>query len=191
MIESQVRQCYGRVVYSHKAQEKCADILLRRLSQIKVWQILLSAITTAGFIAVIFGEDVLGAVLSTEHVTLIGTVIGAVCSTSLLVLNAYTKDYDLGEMAQKHRRAAVDIWLIREKYLSLITDLRVGLEPIEQIITCRDTLLVELHRIYTGAPGTTYKAYKKAQKALQQCEEMTFSDNEIDGMLPSDFARRV
>ena len=94
LIEGQVRECYGRVVYSHKTHEKCADILLERLSNIKLWQIILSSITTAGFIAAIVCAGPIGA------------VIGVVVSTTLLVLNAYTKDYDLGELAQKHRQAS-------------------------------------------------------------------------------------
>ena len=27
ILEGQLRECYGRVVYSHKTHEKCADIL--------------------------------------------------------------------------------------------------------------------------------------------------------------------
>ena len=89
LIEGQVRECYGRVVYSHKTHEKCADILLSRLSKIKLWQIILSSITTAGFIATFFGAGRVGA------------VIGVCISTTLLTLNAYTKNYDVGELAQK------------------------------------------------------------------------------------------
>ncbi len=74
-----------------------------------------------------------------------GAVIGVIVSTTLLVLNAYTKSYDIGEFAQKHRRAAADLWLIREKYLALITDLRVGKESIENICERLDAILEELH----------------------------------------------
>ena len=168
LIEGQVRDCYGRVVYSHKTREKCADILLSRLSTIKLWQIILSSITTAGFVAAIFGACPVGA------------VIGVIVSTTLLVLNAYTKNYDLGEVAQKHRQAAADLWLLREKYLALITDLRVGKESLEKISARRDAILEALHVVYAGAPSTTFAAYKRAQEALQQQEEMTFSDEEID-----------
>ena len=105
------------------------------------------------------------------------------------MLNAYTKDYDLGELAQKHRQSAADLWLIREKYLSLLTDLRVGDESIESIRSRRDALLKELHGVYSGAPSTTVRAYTAAQKALQQWEEMTFSDDEIDKLLPRDLKR--
>lgn len=170
-----MRECYGRVVYSHKTHEKCADILLRHLSKIKLWQITLSAMTTGGFIAAICGA---GAV---------GSTIGIVISTTLLVLNAYTKNYDLGELAQKHRQAAADLWLIRERYLALITDLRVGKESIEKVTTRRDALLIDLHSVYSGAPSTNDRAYKKAQEGLQQLEEMTFSRAEIDALLPAEF----
>ena len=177
LIEGQMRECYGRVVYSHKTHEKCADILLSQLSKIKLWQIILSSITTAGFIATISGAGPVGA------------AIGVFVSTALLVLNAYTKNYDLGELAQKHRQAATDLWLIREKYLALITDLRVGKESIEIITNRRDALLDDLHGVYSGAPSTTHQAYKKAQEALQRYEEMTFSDAEIDALLPSNLRK--
>ena len=177
ILEGQLRECFGRVVYSHKTHEKCADILLTRLSQIKLWQIILSAVTTGGFIAAVFGAGQVGA------------LIGIVVSTALLVLNAYTKNYDLGELAQKHRQAGAELWIIREKYLSLITDLRMVEKPIETLQNERDGLLEDLHAVYTGAPSTTYQAYKKAQEALQQLEDMTFSDAEIDAFLPRELKK--
>lgn len=179
LIEVQVRDCYGRVVYAHKTHEKCADIHLSRLATIKIWQIILSSITTAGFIAAIFG------------VGRVGSVIGLIFSTILLVLNAYTKDYDLGNLAQKHRQTAADLWLLRERYLALITDIKVGAESLEKIVARRDALLVNLHAVYSGAPSTTSAAYKKAQQALQQHEDMTFSDAEIDAFLPKELKKGV
>ena len=179
LVEGHLRECYGRVVYAHKTHEKCADILLKRLGAIKLWQIGLSSITTGSFIAAIFGTGSTGA------------VIGVVVSTVLLVLNAYTKNYDLGELAQKHRQAAADLWFIREKYLALITDLRVGKEGIEKITNRRDALLEDLHSVYSGAPSTTFKAYRKAQEALKRYEEMTFSDAEIDALLPRELRKNL
>ncbi len=172
ILEGQLRECFGRVVYTHKTHEKCADILLKRLSKVKLSQIILSAVTTAGFIGAAFGAGQIGALL------------GVLVSTALLALNAYTKNYDLGELAQKHRQAGADLWIIREKYLSLITDLKMGEKPIESLQAERDALLEELHAAYSGAPSTTYEAYRKAQEALQKLEDMTFSDEEIDAFLP-------
>jgi len=177
ILEGQLRECYGRVVYSHKTHEKCSDILLTRLSTIKLWQIILSALTTGGFISTFFGAGD------------IGTGIGVVVSTMLLILNAHTKNYDLGELAQKHKQASNEIWLIREKYLSLLTDLAMGEKPIEQLQSERDILLESLHSVYSGSPSTTFEAYKKAQDALKTKEDMTFSDEEIDAFLPKELKR--
>ena len=177
ILEGQLRESFGRAVYSHKTHEKCADILLARLSNIKIWQIILSVITTGGFISTFLGSGNIGA------------SIGVTISTLLLVLNTYTKNYDLGELAQKHKQAANDIWLIREKYLSLITDLLISNASLESLRTDRDKLVEDLHSVYVVAPSTTSQAYKKAQIALQHKEDMTFTDAEIDSFLPNELKR--
>ena len=177
VLEGQLRECFGRVVYSHKAHEKCADILLKRLTRIKVWQIVLSVITTGGFISVLFGVET------------VGSIIASIVSAVLLGLNIYMKGEDLGELVQAHTRTASDIWLIREKYQSLITDLVIGEDSLEIIGQKRDVLMENLHLIYSNAPSTTDKAYKEAQHALKSSEDMTFSDEEIDAFLPSELKR--
>lgn len=119
----------------------------------------------------------------------IGTIVTVLLSTLLLVLNSYTKDYDLGEIAQKHRQAGVDLWIIREKYLSLLTDLRLKATTLDEMRSRRDLLMEELHAVYAGSPSTNYKAYTAAQKALKKLEDMTFSDKEIDAFLPDELKR--
>ena len=177
VIESHVRECYGRVAYSHKTQEKCVDLLLGRLRTIKLLQLVLSSITTAGFLGAILGAGQASAVL------------GVGVSTLLLALNAYTQDHDLGELAERHRQAASALWRIRETYLSLLTDLRVGSDALGDLTKRRDELLKELDGVYSGAPATNYKAYKKAREALRRHEELTFSDSEIDALLPSELRK--
>jgi len=177
ILEGQLRESYGRVVYSHKTHEKCADLLLEKQGSIRLWQIVLSAITTAGFIGAAFGAGKVGAIL------------GLIVSTILLALNSYTKNYDLGELAQKHKHAANDLWLIREKYQSLLVDVAMREKPLEALQEQRDQLVQELHKVYEGSPSTNSKAYKKAQEGLQKLEEMTFTDEEIDAFLPKELRR--
>lgn len=175
-LKSQIRECYGRVVYSHKVHEKCSDILLKRNSTIKVWQIILSAITTGSFIATIFGDGK------------IAVVFGAFISAILLILNSYTKDFELVSIAEKHSSSANQLWEIREDYLSLLTDF--DFLSIEQIINKRDNLQERLSMVYSGSPRTNVKAYTKAQSALKENEELTFSENEIDLMLPKELRNK-
>ena len=177
-LEAQLRDSFGRVTYSHKTHEKCADGLLAIQSWIKRGQIILAAASTVGFISAISGTGV------------VGSLIGASFSAVLLGLNLYTKEIDLAETARKHRETGSDLWLIREKYLSLITDITSGDISPSEIRDQRDRLVDELYEVYRGSPSTTAGAYRRAQKALKWNEEMTFSNEEIDDLLPENLRRR-
>lgn len=173
-LEGQLRECFGRVAYAHKTHEKCADRLTDILSRVKLLQIGLSAITTGGIITAIFGTAPVGQV---------AVAISAVMSTALLALNTYTKDSDPGQRAEKHKEVASKLWDIRESYLSLITDMRSGCEEADARQR-RDALQDRLAKTYEAAPRTDSKAYAKAQDGLQQNEDLTFSDQELDQLLP-------
>lgn len=177
ILEAQIRECYGRVVYSHKTQEKCADIVFRLHKRLKLWQIIISGIVTTSLLIRVFGDNEWALYLS------------ALLSTVLFALNAYTKDYDLGEIAQKHTNAANELWDIRETYLSLLSDIRAHTVSIGQITNKRDDLQNRLLNVYSGSPRTNSKAYTEASKALQKNEELTFSDREIDAFLPKELRK--
>lgn len=177
ILESQIRECYGRVVYSHKTHEKCADILNVRHNTIKIIQIILSALTTTGILVFIFGDNKEIAILT------------AFISTSLFILNAYVKGRDLGEIAQKHSDSASDLWGVREKYLSLLTDIKADLVDVEKVVEIRDKLQEELKNIYKGSPRSIGRAYKRASEALKHNEELTFNNEEIDLFLPEELRR--
>ncbi len=177
ILESQIRECFGRVAWTYKTQEKCADILINRNKTIKITQIILSAITTTGIMITVFGNQKWVGILT------------AIISTTLLALNTYLKNYDLGQIAQKHADCASNLWNIRETYLSLLTDIKAGIVDIEKITKKRDELQAELHNIYQGAPRSINGAYDKASKALKSNEELTFSDDEIDMFLPKELKK--
>lgn len=53
VLEGQVRECFGRVIYAHKTHEKDGDLCAGTLRNIKLIQIILGAITASGAIAVV------------------------------------------------------------------------------------------------------------------------------------------
>lgn len=171
-LEGQLRECYGRVVYSHKAHEKSADLLERRNSTIKLIQIALAATITTGILVTVFGDN-----------KLVG-ILAAILSLFSLALSSYTKKYDLGEMAQKHANAAAALWNIRESYLSLLTDIHAQVLDQELVRQKRDEIQEKLLAVYEGAPRSVEGAYELASKGLQKNEELTFSSAEIDLLLP-------
>jgi hypothetical protein len=177
IIEAQIRECFGRVVYSHKTQEKCADIVLNIHKRLKLTLIIISAIITTSLLLKLFGDS--------EWALMVGVIL----STILFGLNTYMKDFDLGEIAQKHTNAANELWNIRESYLSLLTDIKANQLSMNQITNQRDELQKRLSNVYSGSPRTNNKAYKEASKALKVNEELTFSDKEIDTFLPKELHR--
>jgi SMODS and SLOG-associating 2TM effector domain family 4 len=171
-LEAQVRECFGRVVYTHKTHAKMADRCERVLRRLKIGQIILSSITASGAVGLVFADD-----FRLKLIT-------AIMSLGAVALNAYMKGFDPGAAAQKHWEAAADIWTVRESYLSLLTDLVAGDISLEVIRGRRDALQDKLATIYHGAPQTDPAAYGNAQIALKEQEEYSFSDSEIDAFLP-------
>ena len=177
-LEAQIRECFGRVIYTHKTHSKMADRKVGILKKLKLFQIGLSSLTATGAISIVF----------TDHLAL--KLMTALISLGTVTLTAYMKGFDPGAEAQKHRDAAADIWPIRESYLSLLTDIVSGDQELGKLRERRDALQNSLAAIYKGAPHTDGKAYGDAQVALKQNEEYTFSDDEIDAFLPKHLKKR-
>lgn len=174
-FEDQIRECFGRVVYTHKTHERMADRCARSLWIFKWAQITLSALTSAGAIAAVVQD---------------GTffkIITAALSFLTLLVAAYLKNFDPGATAQQHRDAAAKLWNIRECYQSLLTDLPKL--PYNKAVERRDELQAMLAALYVNAPQTNGKAYEEAQNRLQNMEDLTFSDEELDCFLPLSLKR--
>lgn len=170
-LESQLREMYGRAAYTHKTHQKMADNYVTRYKRIKVVEIALSAATASSLLLAIFGDKPAG------------TIVGAVLSTILLGFTLYFKEASLGEQAQKHTEVGAKLWGVREALLSLLVDMRDG-RPHDEVRRQRDKLNAELESIYKAAPRTNATAYAAAQNALKHSEELFFSDDELNKMLP-------
>ncbi len=177
-LEDQIRECCGRVVYTHKTREKMADRCSATLQRYKLCQMGVSVLTTSGALSVVF-LDQFWLKLATAFLSIVG-----------LWASGYMKGFDPGGTAQKHRDAAANLWPIRESYLSLLADLRMGEIPSEEALKRRDELQKKLAAIYLGAPQTTAKAYADAQRALQKNEDYTFCDEEIDKFVPKSLRKK-
>lgn len=170
-LESQLREIYGRAAYTHKTHEKMADRYTIRHKWFKTVEIVLSAVTTTSLLLAVLGDS---------HA---GTIVGAACSTILLALTLYFKEASLAEKVQKHTEVASKLWAIREGLLSLLVDLNDG-RAVAEVRQERDRMNASLEAIYTVAPRTDSAAYATAQKGLKDSEDLFFSDDELDRMLP-------
>lgn len=175
---SQLRDSYARVVYTHKVHEKSADRLIARERIVRGMQIVLSAIVSTGLLVTIFGE-VYWVVITTTLVSIL-----------LVFVNTFFKGRNLVLEAQEHKAAASKLWLVRERYMSIIADVVSRQISIEEIRLIRDKILKDQAAVYANSPRTNNAAYKKAQKALQKNEDLTTSDEEINMFLPSGLKKK-
>lgn len=170
-LEGQLREMYGRAAYTHKTHQKMADGYIARYKLIKLVEIVLSAATTTSLLVALFGKSE------------VATAVGAVLSAILAGCALYFKVASLGEQAQLHTEVGAKLWGAREALLSLLVDLQDG-RPVEEVRQQRDRLNAELEDIYKAAPRTNSKAYGEAQEALKNAEELFFTDEELNKMLP-------
>lgn len=173
---AQVREAFGRVVYSHKTQVKQADICFAKHRLQQAVLIALTAIGSGTFLASAAG------LLGSPQITTLAT-----SSVALLVswMSLGAKTFKFEEEANAHRDTAARLWNVRESYISLIADLMSEEVSDRDARARRDALQTASHEIYLSAPRTSDRAYKKARKGLQDNEEMTFTCHEIDLFLPA------
>ena len=172
---AQVRESFGRVVYSHKTHEKQADLCFTKHRWQQAALVGLTAISSGTFLAA-----VVGVVASPKVASLVTSFIALLVTAISLA----TKTFKFAEEADAHRTTAARLWDVRESYLSLIADLMAGTISEVGALARRDELQETARSAYFEAPRTTAKAFAKASDGLKNNEEMTFTSREIDLFLP-------
>ncbi len=172
-LRGQIVDLHGKVVYTYTAHHKIQNRLEGLNSGVKIAQIALTAISTGGFLATVITNQYLLA------------WIGGIASALSLGLNLYMKDSNLSFRIKNHKDAADELWDIREKYSSLITDFDDL--SLDEARNRRNEIQREWSCINKKYPGTDKKGYKAAQKSLQYEEEQTFNEGEADLFLPATY----
>lgn len=169
-LRTQLREAYGRLLYTYTSYNKMANNLSSKYHRLQVLQIVLSSITTGGLLTAV--------VVNTEWLTIASCIVSTI-STGITL---YLKNYNLNDTIRQLQMGADEAWLIREDYISLLTDFEV-LED-DEIKDKRERLTHRVHELYKKYPKTDFKSYNQARKALKSEEEQFFTADEIDKMLP-------
>jgi hypothetical protein len=101
----------------------------------------------------------------------------------------WQSNFDPAGKENQHRVAAKELLWIREQLLLLITECHIHDTTQKQLERCLEVITRELTAIYKFAPNTSHEAYKTAE-AMIKGGHLTFSDDEIDSMLPSDLRKK-
>lgn len=175
-VKMQIREEYGKLVYTYTCHNKEAQIINKRIKALKKLKLLLSGLSTAGFASAIFSNEKIVAVL------------GAIVSTALFVITSILNEENMACSIATHRNAANQLWLVRENYISLLSEF--DNLSIEEILKRRDELLLQTNKIYKSSPQTSKNAYEMTQEVLKNNQEQYFEDWEIDLMLPKSLRER-
>lgn len=167
-----IKESYGRVVYSHKTQEKAAERENSKAARLKWLNVVLVFLTFSGVLSAAFGG---GRILNS---------ITAVVSGLSLALAIYRLSFDPEKRVLEHRKAANKLLYLRDQYANLVADIKDGALPSPEVRRRRDDLTTQLAQVYADTPATSPRDYGKAQRALGPGEEMTFSEEEVDRFLP-------
>lgn len=172
---AQVRESFGRVVYSHKIHEKQADISFSRYQLQQGILIGLTAVSSGTFLTLVFG------LLGNSTWTSLAT---SFCALLVSWMSLGAKTFKFDETSAAHRDVASNLWDVRESYISLIADMMSGQISDADARKRRDELQSLARDVYAAAPRTSGKAFVRAQDGLKNNEEMTFTTREIDLFLP-------
>ena len=160
-LKRQITDSAGNIPYTISAHWNIVNRLKKRYTAIKTIQIILTALSTCGFLtSVIAGIPCL-------------SWIGGLTSAAALALNLYMLNFNLPDSIKSHTDAANELWDIKEAYKSLIIDLD-DLQ-LDEIRNKRDELNERLSQINKKYPGTDDKSFKQAQADIAKYQ---FEDGE-------------
>lgn len=167
-----LRLTFGHVVYRHRAHARLAQSLTRWSRRLRAAEVLVvvAVAYTAGAAAFSKGQPY--------------AIVSAILAGVALVMLVVHLTIDFDTPAQTHMICAGRLWLIRERYRALLTDLADGSVDVDGARRGRDALMNELHAIYERAAVVDHDAYQSAAQAAAALDDVSLSDEEIDKFLP-------
>ena len=172
ILEDAVRDMFARAVWSHKIQEKQADIYQTRYKWMETVSILCASLTAVGILSTIFTDQ------------LWIKIVSAILSFATAFIAAYFKSFDLSTLTKSHKEAANKLLIVRNEITGLLTSIKLKEKPVVDLEARYLALMDKANEVYKDAPITTDKAVALAKEALQVTGDNTFSRDEIDSYLP-------
>lgn len=171
-LEDIARNHYANVVWTHKIQEKQAEIYELRYKVLSAINILFATLTSAGLISIIFADPTWLKVAS------------AVVSFVTTAISAFLASFNYKSLAKDNKATATKLVCARDDLLSLLAKIKLRETPVRELMDAFDAIQKRVHEVYKEAPNTTNKAVKMASVALKEHKEGTYTDEEIDSLLP-------
>lgn len=177
IFEDTVRQSFASIVWTHKIQEKQADIYSLTSKRLNIFNMIVISLTACGIFSQIF-SDLFWIKLSSSILSMIS-----------IFLALYIQTNNFSEMILAHKEAAIKFLILRNKYTTLLTKIKLQKTDEQKLLDEYESLQNVTNILYKNVPNTTDKAVEKANEALKVKEDNTYDDREIDSFLPKGLRR--
>lgn len=178
ILEDSVRNTFGSVVWSHKIQEKQADIYSSQYKFMETAKIAAASLTSVGIVSLLFTDQLWIKILS------------AIISFVSVFISAFFKSFDLRSLISSHNNTAQKLRVIRDELKMIILLIHLKDKTVSELTSIYQDTIKSLDDIYAEAPRTTDKAVQKARYTLNITQDNLFSDEEINNNLPELLQRR-
>lgn len=178
VLEDSVRNSFGSVVWSHKIQEKQADIYSLKYKYMETINIIAASLTSVGIVSLLFTDELWLKILS------------SLLSFISIFVSAFFKSFNLQELVSLHNKTAQKLLCVRDELKFLLMLICLKQKEINELTDMYKSIVIKLDKIYAEAPRTTDKAVDKARIALNVTKDNNFTDVEIDRNLPNTLKRR-
>ena len=170
-----VRQNFASVVWTHKIQEKQADIYSEKYRMLETINIVVAALTSCGVISL---------VTDTNKESVLIKVATCICSFITVSITAYFKSFDLKSLEKQHKDAANQFIGIRNELRQIIADIHMSNRAISDIESDYKEIMNRLNELYATAPITSDKARARAEQTFKKEKNNFYDEDEIDRFLP-------
>ena len=177
-LEDLVRTQYANVFWSHKIQEKQAEIYEARHKLFSWINIISASLTSAGIISIVFVDQF--------WIKLVSAIVSFITTT----ISALLATFDYKSLAKSNKTTATKLVCYRNDLLLLLGKIESQKDPSKELFNEFELLQNSIHETYQNAPNTTARAVKKAGKAISENGDGTYSDDESDRLLPDTLKRR-
>lgn len=140
--------------------------------------IISASLTSAGIISIVFVDQF--------WIKLVSAIVSFVTTT----MSALLATFDYKNLAKSNKTAATKLVCYRNELLSMLGRIRIKEKTAKELFDEFENLQSSIHEAYQDAPNTTNRAVAKAGKTINESKDGTYSDEEIDRLLPDTLKRR-
>lgn len=171
-VTAYLKKLYASATWTHKIQEKESDRLRNIDIFLKACGIITLALSSSGLFSIIF--------VTNNSLTIATTVI----TFMSLIINLITMSCDFKGLSNEHKRTALDFLSLRNTIEAVLTDIDSGRFSDEKMNEVKDYCEQEYTNYCKDSLSASKMAVKKASKALYGDNDNTYTEKELNALLP-------